>query len=225
MYDNTDNFFYKAKQTVYKWWCVIYKPVYKLTHHGYWPAEKEPYYVPPQESSNQQQLAAQMAETIMHNRQSNVDNIVMDSATPNASATDTNPIATHQSEESIDLSQVNPNDLNRAQEILDRLNREAAADEAKKQAAIDAAKKQADEKARLDAIMRANQVDISAFIEEGKAKAQEETSSDRDTNASDDALKRAQEIMDRLNREAAEDEAKKQAEIDAAKALAKSKGL
>ena len=35
----------------------------------------------------------------------------------------------------------------------------------------------------------------------------------------------AQEIMDRLNREAAEDEAKKQAEIDAAKAAAHEAGL
>ena len=33
-------------------------------------------------------------------------------------------------------------------------------------------------------------------------------------------LRRAQEIIDRLNREAAEDEAKKQAELDAAKAAA-----
>ena len=223
MYDNTDNFFYRAKRTVYKWWCVIYKPVYKLTHHGYWPAEKEPYYVTPKQDSNQQQLAAQMAETIVNDRPSNVDNIEVDPATSVSTTTaiknDTTP------EESIDLSQVNPNDLNRAQEILDRLNREAAADEAKKQAEIDAAKKQADEKARLDAIMRANQVDISAFIEEGKAKAQEDTSSDNQSEASDEALRRAQEIMDRLNKEAAEDEAKKQAEIDAAKALAKSKGL
>ncbi len=37
----------------------------------------------------------------------------------------------------------------------------------------------------------------------------------------DEDLRRAQEIMDRLNREAAEDEAKKQAEIDAAKEEAK----
>lgn len=37
----------------------------------------------------------------------------------------------------------------------------------------------------------------------------------------EDDLRRAQEIMDRLNREAAEDEAKKQAEIDAAKQEAK----
>lgn len=37
-------------------------------------------------------------------------------------------------------------------------------------------------------------------------------------SSKDEELRRAQEIIDRLNREAAEDEAKKQAELDAAKA-------
>ena len=38
-----ENFVIKAKRTVYKWWCVVYQPVYKLIHHGYWPNEKDPY--------------------------------------------------------------------------------------------------------------------------------------------------------------------------------------
>ncbi len=45
------------------------------------------------------------------------------------------------------------------------------------------------------------------------------------TDATDEQLRRAQEIIDRLNREAAEDEAKKQAEIDAAKQAAKEAGF
>ena len=37
-----DNFLFRAKRTVYKWWCIVYKPVYKLIHSGEWPEEKEP---------------------------------------------------------------------------------------------------------------------------------------------------------------------------------------
>ena len=37
-----DNFLFRAKRTVYKWWCIVYKPVYKLIHNGEWPEEKEP---------------------------------------------------------------------------------------------------------------------------------------------------------------------------------------
>lgn len=35
-----DNFLFRAKRTVYKWWCIVYKPVYKLIHNGEWPEEK-----------------------------------------------------------------------------------------------------------------------------------------------------------------------------------------
>ena len=52
---------------------------------------------------------------------------------------------------------------------MERLAREAAEDEAKKQAEIDKAKQAAAEKERLEEIMRSNKVDISQFIEEGRA--------------------------------------------------------
>ncbi|MBQ9234193.1 MAG: hypothetical protein IJ167_09190 [Lachnospiraceae bacterium] len=56
--------------------------------------------------------------------------------------------------------------------------------------------------------------------------ADSETSGESSTSdATEEQLRRAQEIIDRLNREAAEDEAKKQAEIDAAKQRAKDAGL
>ena len=92
-------------------------------------------------------------------------------------------------------------EMKRAQEIMDRLNREAAEDEAKKVAEIEEAKRQAAEKEKLAAV-------------------------NNDANAgggADDAEKRAQEIFERLQREAAEDEAKKQAELDAAMAEAAQK--
>ena len=34
-----DNFLFRAKRTVYKWWCIVYKPVYKLIHNGEWPED------------------------------------------------------------------------------------------------------------------------------------------------------------------------------------------
>ena len=159
MNDPYNNFFIKAKQTVYKWWCVIYKPVYKLTHNGYWPAEKEPGYTPPAEDSKQKELAAQMATQIMATKQDSVNDLVLQAAGGN-------------DEPDFDTSNVDADTLARAEEIMARLNREAAEDEAKKQAEIDQAKqdamKAADEQARLAEIMKANQVDISAFIAEGK---------------------------------------------------------
>lgn len=161
-----DNFFIKAKQTVYKWWCIVYKPVYKLIHHGDWPAEKEPGYKPPVEDKTQKELAAKMADEIMSGKQDSVNDLVQQAANM--------PVEPEEKEPEIDLSKVDADALARAQEIMDRLNKEAAEDEAKKQSEIDKAKKQAEEQERLAAIMKANQVDISAFIEEGKEKQKEQ---------------------------------------------------
>lgn len=72
-----------------------------------------------------------------------------------------------------------------------------------------------EEEERIAAIMNANKVDVSAMIAEAKEHIVEEPKNT--SSAEDDALRRAQEIMDRLNREAAEDEAKKNAEIEAVK--------
>ncbi len=218
-----DNFFYKAKQTVYKWWCVIYKPVYKLTHHGYWPAEKEPYYIPPVEKQ-QQQLASQMAKQISDTETeiSLEDTTTKDtvSVAPTNDTTSINDSSSSKSESAEDAAA-------RAKEIMDRLNREAAEDEAKKQAEIEAARQKAAEQDRLNSILKSTQRDISQYISEGMAHRDETTQATQEDTptASDEALRRAQEIMDRLNREAAEDEAKKQAEIEAAKEFARKNNL
>ncbi len=167
MNNSYDNFFIRAKQTVYKWWCVVYKPVYKLIHKGHWPIEKEPGYKPPIEDKKQKELAAQMADQIMAGKQDSVNNLVLQaSIIPDEPA---------EKENETDLSKVDADALARAQEIMDRLNKEAAEDEAKKQDEINEAKRQAEEQERLASIMKANQVDISAFIEEGKEKQKEQT--------------------------------------------------
>ncbi|MBQ9277836.1 MAG: hypothetical protein IJ224_04290 [Lachnospiraceae bacterium] len=62
----------------------------------------------------------------------------------------------------------------------------------------------------------------SSVTVDADSEASGETST---SDATEEQLRRAQEIIDRLNREAAEDEAKKQAEIDAAKQRAKDAGL
>ncbi|MBR3834676.1 MAG: hypothetical protein IKJ73_10170 [Lachnospiraceae bacterium] len=200
-YNNDFGFFYNVRQTVYKWWCVVYKPAYKLFHHGYWPNEKEPYYQANQAKVAQQEAeklaqaattdAQDLADKILSSKQGNVDALVANTPVKTKPSEAPNE---PEAEPEIDLSQVDPDALARANEIMARLASEAAADEAKKQAEIDAAKA----KAREDE-------------EAAKAKAK----------ADEDAAKaRADEIMARLASEAAADEAKKQAEIDAAKAKA-----
>ncbi len=134
-----------------------------------------------------------------------------------------------------------------AVEVLNRINREK--EEARKRAVEKQWKKRQEEE-RIAEIMNAGKVDVDAFIEEGRSMAAEkndsvskaesqstggttatETVNSPETNeadtsgATDEQLRRAQEIIDRLNREAAEDEAKKQAEIDAAKQRAIDAGL
>jgi hypothetical protein len=93
-----------------------------------------------------------------------------DSAARDESCTQKGAAAGMQADEpEIDLSGVDENTLDKANEIMARLAKEAAEDEAKKQKEIDVAKKKAREKEKLDSIMLANKVDIAPFIEEGRA--------------------------------------------------------
>lgn len=183
-YDDNDIykgfFFTRVRQTVYKWWCVVYKPVYKLVHHGNWPEEKEPGYVPPKKDDATSDFAAQMADNIMHEKQGNVNEIISNQVntanTQNAApvqnestASDDSSTAINGWDDSVDTSGMADECVDLAKEIMERLAREAAEDEAKKQAEIDKAKQAAAEKERLEEIMRSNKVDISQYIEEGRA--------------------------------------------------------
>ncbi len=102
-----------------------------------------------------------------------------------------------------------------ALEILKRLEREKQEEEEKARKEIEDMRKKNQEQERIAAIMNANQVNVNAFIEEGKA-IRENALEETDTKKQED-MQRAQEIIDRLNREAAEDDAKKRAEIEAAR--------
>lgn len=185
--DPYKNFFFeRIKRTVYKWWCVVYRPVYKLTHHGYWPEEKEPGYVPPKnkeqnnvpdenKSVSQQQTSDSSADSIisrvLNEQQNNVNETIAAQMnnqtvpTPTEEMGKVDPVW----DDSVDTSGMSSESVDLAKEIMERLAREAAEDEAKKQAEINKAREVAAERERLEEIMRSNQVDISKFIEEGKA--------------------------------------------------------
>ena len=79
-----------------------------------------------------------------------------------------------------------------------------------------------EEQDRIASIMNANKVNVNAFIEAGKAAIEANQEKEEKTaDLKDEEARRAHEIIDRLNREAAEDEAKKQAEIEEAMRQAK----
>ena len=186
IYDQFYSFTIKAKRTVYKWWCVIYMPVYKLTHNGYWPEEKNPYAVFPDPTPADpagEDVARQMAENLMHEKDENLEFLIQDtisdSDTPKNIETPPKtaaPVSAEQSaadesafKDEVDLSKYDSDTVDRANEIMARLAREAAEDEAKKQAEIEAARRVAREQEQLASIMNANKVDINQYIEEGKA--------------------------------------------------------
>lgn len=174
-----DNFLFRAKRTVYKWWCIVYKPVYKLIHNGEWPEEKEPdvKYAAPKQTSQSETLDAQaLADAVLDtNRQSqhNIDDLVSEaahmSAEPTAFTPDTDSTASALNPEEIPAG-VDDDVLARANEIMARLNREAAEDEEKKQREIEAAKEKAIEQERLAAILKSTERNIDAFIQEGLSK-------------------------------------------------------
>lgn len=103
---------------------------------------------------------------------------------------------------------------------LEVLNRIQQQKEQERQKDIERARQQATEEARIASIMNANKVNVDAFIEAGKA-AITDNNQEEQQEVADEDMQKAQEIIDRLNREAAEDEAKKQAEIEAAKQQAR----
>ena len=108
--------------------------------------------------------------------------------------------------------QAKPTEDRSAMDFIERMNAEK---EEKRKKLLE----QAQEQARINEILNANKVNVEAFIQVGKDAIQEKE--EQKEKIDDDVMARAQEIMDRLNKEAAEDEAKKQAQIEEAKRQAK----
>lgn len=163
MHDFFLNFRFQLKRTVYKWWCVVYKPVYKLINNGNWPEEKNP----------DNKFPSPNDDNVVTNQAVSTDNTINESENNSSKSISTSinyaSSDNTANQEEVDLSNVDSDTLDRANEIMERLAREAAADNAKKQAAIDEARMKADEEARLASILKSTQVDISAFIAEGRS--------------------------------------------------------
>lgn len=118
--------------------------------------------------------------------------------------------------ETIGITEGQMDDVELARQRAEQVRRE---EELRRQKELEKLKNEAQEQARINSIMNANKVNINAFIKEGE----ENRNAEEEERRRQDEERRAQEIIDRLNREAAEDEAKKQAEIEAARQEAKEK--
>lgn len=222
---NAGGFFSSVKGHVIKWWQLVILPILHINNN-----EKNTQY------------------TIQSQPMQEVTSVVRQSIQTTPSAMQEGDTGFGNSEEDNSISASHEMSTEDPMEVLRRINEEK---EAARRKEIDAAKKKASEEARIAAIMNANKVDVNAFIEAGKAAKEEIAAKREDElkrreaaekkalevqqantvkatvdmelkkRKQEEDMQRAQEIMDRLNREAAEDEAKKQAEIELAKQEAK----
>lgn len=212
-------FFSSVKGHVVKWWQLVIMPVLRINNNGDRTQVTQQSVNQPEQLVNQTELAVKQG---LQTTQSPLGEGTQKKEQPkkagqvrvqeNKGAEVSNAKGAEQS-----IAQSGAMSTEDPMEVLRRINEEK---EEKRRKEIEKAKQKASEEARIAAIMNANKVDVNAFIEAGKA-AKEEIAAKKVEEQREEDLRRAQEIMDRLNREAAEDEAKKQAEIDAAKQEAK----
>lgn len=182
------NIFKVITGNIVKWWQLTVMPILRIDNNQ-----------SPQNGANIQNPSAANVQSADSNKYSEA--VAFNDVKSNAVSDKTVQDSSNHSEKNT----ASP-DTSDAQMIMDRINRER---EEKRKQDMEKARLKAEEDARLASIMNANKVDVNAFIKAGKEAMEHKQE--------DEALIRAQEIMDRLNREAAEDEAKKQAEIEAAK--------
>lgn len=194
-------FFQSMKGHLIKWWQIVIMPVFRI-------------------NNNTGGVSGTVDETM--NTEASVNNMP-DNLKEEESFSERESVSAME-----EKSQ--PKDTDETEDILERLQREKEAEAERKRKEIEVMRKKAQEEERIAAIMNANKVAVDDFIAEGKANrelqeedAAELTKKEEEEERKQEELRRAQEIIDRLNREAAEDEAKKQAEIAAAKEEAKGK--
>lgn len=189
------NIFKVITGNIVKWWQLTVMPILRIDNNN-----SQPY------GTNQPSTDVLGMDAQAVNQQG-----VQQQTISQSSGTQTQPGSVPQTDAKPDSS-VETSD---AQAVMDRINRER---EEKRLQDMEKARMKAEEEARLASIMNANKVDVDAFIQAGKkAKEEKKQEESPSANVDADALARAQEIMDRLNREAAEDEAKKLQEIEEAK--------
>lgn len=205
-------FFSSVKGHVVKWWQLVIMPVLRINNNDRTQLTQQPLNQSEQLMDSSESAVQQVSPAIQESTQKKVQPKKTEQVQKNKGAEVTDAKVSEQSMvQSGDMSTEDP------MRVLRRINEEK---EERRRKEIENAKQKASEEARIAAIMNANKVDVNAFIEAGKA-AKEEIAAKKAEEQRVEDMRRAQEIMDRLNREAAEDEAKKRAEIDAAKQEAK----
>lgn len=182
-----EGFFMTIRSSVTKWWRVIYKPIYKLTHINS-PSNTNII----QTKSNQLNSTNQNASEFYASEQTtnSANNNIMLEPAPSNNSIDADLILksirqkkddtlediiqsakfsnTNQEADNSNDAFSDDDALKRANEIFERLNKELSEDEAKKQAEIEEAKRLAREQDVINHVMNQNKIDISSYIDGNK---------------------------------------------------------
>lgn len=214
---NDGGFFRTVKGHVFKWWQLVIMPVLRINNNSKKSQSGES--VQQSTANHEQQYMSQDMQTA--NEDTTVNATISEVTRNRMFAAEIEQAGEKAVEEQMNTTKKDTTSAEDPMEVLRRINEEK---EAKRRQEIEKAREKASEEARIAAIMNANKVDVNAFIQAGKAAKEEIAAKQEDDEAKkrqQEDLLRAQEIMERLNREAAEDEAAKQAEIEAARQEAK----
>lgn len=188
------NIFKWITGNVIKWWHLVMKPVLRIDNNESGQVES----VQPKEQLKPEEVQSEPEQQFISEKVQ--------------SASETKQVKPEEQQRKPEERQAKPTEDRSAMDFIERMNAEK---EEKRKKLLE----QAQEQARINEILNANKVNVEAFIQVGKGAIQEKE--EQKEKIDDDVMARAQEIMDRLNKEAAEDEAKKQAQIEEAKRQAK----
>lgn len=184
------NIFKWITGNVIKWWQWVMKPVLRIDNNE--PRQVES--VQPKEQLKPEEVQSEPEQQF-------ISEAVQSESEPKQEKVE-------EQQRKPEEQQAKPVEDRSAMDFIERMNAEK---EEKRKKLFE----QAQEQARINEILNANKVNVEAFIQVGKDAIQEKEV--QKETVDDDVMARAQEIMDRLNKEAAEDEAKKQAQIEEAK--------
>lgn len=184
------NIFKWITGNVIKWWHLVMKPVLRIDNNE----SRQEKSVQPKEQLKPEDVQSEPEQQFISEKVQ--------------SASETKQVKPEEQQRKLEERQAKPTEDRSAMDFIERMNAEK---EEKRKKLLE----QAQEQARINEILNANKVNVEAFIQVGKDAIQEKE--EQKETIDDDVMARAQEIMDRLNKEAAEDEAKKQAQIEEAK--------
>lgn len=184
------NIFKWITGNVIKWWHLVMKPVLRIDNNESGQVES----VQPKEQLKPEDVQSEPEQQFISEKVQ--------------SASERKQVKPEEQQRKPEERQAKPTEDRSAMDFIERMNAEK---EEKRKKLLE----QAQEQARINEILNANKVNVEAFIQVGKDAIQEKE--EQKEKIDGDVMARAQEIMDRLNKEAAEDEAKKQAQIEEAK--------